>query len=240
MTKTLRSVVFGQHQHPTVYKTITATGIVEYMIYPDEAGNVKHIRYRDIDKGRLTIPVTWAITTQDAFFEMFGEEWSVQFDEYSARRYGEPKLEKPTVLSGVKKSFTVCTGKASHQCFINKDDIWVKHNDYFSEIWKPPLEEANQTMTALLTKYFGKSNKSQKFIYSDCFGAIVLRGQAWLRIRNAARLIVSKPFMPTPVAVIIDAIAETFGLNREDTADVWQAFVEEFVKHAARHLIKSL
>ena len=52
----------------------------------------------------------------------------------SRRVYGQPKLKKPSELSGVSSAFSVdfIAGKCRCQCFIHGDDVYVKHRDFGS------------------------------------------------------------------------------------------------------------
>lgn len=89
----------------------------------------------------------------------------------SRRVYGQQKLKKPSLLSGVSSAFSVdfIAGKCRCQCFIHGDDVYVKHRDFGStEVYGGMYEE--------------HPSHRRKFIYNDSYGCIVLRGEAWLRL----------------------------------------------------------
>lgn len=88
---------------------------------------------------------------------------------YSQRKYGEPKLQKPKELKNIKQSFSVdwIPKKCKCKCFITGKDLYILHRDFGStEIYNSNYE-------------FRK-----KFIYNDTFGCVVLRGEAWLKLKN--------------------------------------------------------
>ena len=99
--------------------------------------------------------------------------------------YGEPRLRKPKELKGVKQAFSVdyIPNKCKCGVFLNGNDVWVKHRDYFSDIMELPAEELGQPLGYLANKYCG-AEKSDKFIYPDAWGSIVLRNEAWVHLKD--------------------------------------------------------
>ena len=86
-------------------------------------------------------------------------------DVISERRYGEPRLKKPPELKGLKPFYThKYSGKSACPAFIHGADIWVKHTDWCS------------------TELYGVERKERRFVYLDTWGAVVLRGHAWIRM----------------------------------------------------------
>ena len=108
----------------------------------------------------------------------------VKFLHYP-RFYGEPKLKKPKELKNIKQVFAVDYIPKKCKCgaFLNGDDVWVKHRDYFSDTMSLPAEELGQPLGYLANKYCG-AGKSDKFIYPDAWGSIVLRNEAWVRLKD--------------------------------------------------------
>jgi len=109
----------------------------------------------------------------------------MRYKIHSFRRYGEPKLKKPKILSGIQQAFSVdyIPGKCRCQVFIHKEDVWIKHRDYFSEVYKPTMEELGRPLNYFVEKHLGK-NGPQRFIYDDAWGAVVLRNEAWIVIEG--------------------------------------------------------
>ena len=92
----------------------------------------------------------------------------------SERRYGQPKLKKPKALTNVKQAMTYkYDRKTSFPVFVKNNDIYIKHRDWCSEC----LYSGRQ-----YEEWLAKHH--QKFIYNDTYGAVVLRGEAWIRIKG--------------------------------------------------------
>ncbi len=97
---------------------------------------------------------------------------------YSSRRYGEPRLKKPKELRGIKRAFSVdwFPKKCRCQCFVKDKDVWIKHRDFGSVALYGKERER-------FIKEHGVK-LPQNFIFDDNWGAVVLRGEAWLLIKN--------------------------------------------------------
>lgn len=109
----------------------------------------------------------------------------LKFNLYSFRQYGEPKLPKPKELKGIKQLFTIDYIPKKCRCpiFIENDNLWIRHNDYFSPSMNLPNDEIGAPLDVLAKKYLDK-DKSKKFVYSDAWGDIVLRQEAWIKLEN--------------------------------------------------------
>ncbi len=95
-------------------------------------------------------------------------------------------MPKPKELKGIKQitSIDYIFKKCKCQVFIKGNDVWVKHRDYFSPLFIPSDPKDIETpLEHRLKKYFNGSKK-KKFAYSDCYGSIVLRSEAWVIIEN--------------------------------------------------------
>ena len=126
----------------------------------------------------------WTMSKINKLYDIVKQD-SIIFTVYSFRYYGEPKLSKPKELKGIKPigSATYIPKHCSPQVFVKGNDVWIKHTDYMSAIWKPPLDDFGKDTSYYLNKYFG-INRGNKFIYADNWGSIVLRNEAWLLIEN--------------------------------------------------------
>lgn len=141
-----------------------------------------------IDGMQYTIKneIGWTWITPKEFYEKhINKDNKLQFIEYLFRKYGQPKLSKPKELKGVKQAFSVdyIVKKCKCQVFIKDNDIWVKHGDYFSPSMKVRDEDMGMPLEVLCKKYLGK-DKSNKFIYPDAWGDIVLKQEAWIKLEN--------------------------------------------------------
>lgn len=130
--------------------------------------------------------IFWTYSSPQSFFDNYvSGERDLRLIVHSKRLYGEPKLPKPIELRGVKQAFSVdyIPKKARCGIFVNGDDIWIKHPDYFSASLHGTGDELGAPLGYLAEKYVGKGRKN-KFVYGDAWGSVVLRNEAWLRIDN--------------------------------------------------------
>lgn len=111
------------------------------------------------------------------------EPINIKCNIHSFRKYGQPKLDKPKELKGIKQALSVdyIPNKCKCQVFVLGDDVWVKHGDYFSPSMK--VEEIGAPLDYLVNKYTDKT-KGKKFVYGDAWGDIIERQEAWIRIDN--------------------------------------------------------
>lgn len=140
------------------------------------------LKYQVINDQRYVEPVGWTVSNPQYFYAKFMKNNDYKMQVYSKRSYGQPKLPKPKELKGVSKCFSVKFGsKAAFQCFLENGNLWFKCTDYFSKPWQPPNDDSGKSTTYYLKKYFHQT-KTEKFIYSDTWGEIVLRNEAWIKI----------------------------------------------------------
>lgn len=128
---------------------------------------------------------SWIWSTPSEFINKYLNN-KVEFIEYSVRTYGEPKLSKPKELKGINKSYSIeyIPKKCKCQVFLNGNDVWVKHTDYFSPRLEIESEDLGAPLSVLVDKYMDKSSRKSKFVYDDSWGDIVLRNEAWICIKN--------------------------------------------------------
>lgn len=151
-------------------------------LWVDELGNeLNGLQYLSDDDGFF-----WKWSKPEEFCERYlNESNKLKFHLYSFRKYGQPKLSKPIELKGIKQSFSVdyIPRKCKCQIFVNGNDVWIKHGDYFSPSMNTLPEESGAPLDYLANKYAGK-NKGKKFIYGDAWGSIVLRQEAWIQLKS--------------------------------------------------------
>lgn len=159
----------------------------------------------------------------------------VAFEAYSFRQYGQPKLSKPKELIGIRQiaSIPYIPQKCTCPMFINGNDVWIKHGDYFS----PSLqtEEIGAPLEYLANKYADKQ-KGKKFIYSDAWGSIVLRQEAWLVVRGLVSAIASDSFTPRIVREICRQQEITHGFEElslccTDMERFWEKVINKIRVH---------
>lgn len=135
----------------------------------------------------VIIPIMFTMSTPEDVVKLFFDIPKVQYLVHSKRKYGEPKLSKPKELSKIKQT---CSIQYNHKCsfpvYIKENDVWIKSKDYFSPVFMPKdTKDIGTPLNYRLKKYFN-TDKSylDKFIYSDSWGEIVLRAEAWLCFTN--------------------------------------------------------
>ena len=135
---------------------------------------------------------------------------------YSMRRYGEPRLKKPKELTGIKQSFSVdwIDKKCKCPCYMLGDDIYIKHRDFNS-----------------IELYRTGHKFRKKFIYKDEFGCVVLRGEAWLMIKNIRQDIKNKVFLPRICVMLAEQVVGELGSMQ------WERFFEEIGRASCRERV---
>jgi len=109
----------------------------------------------------------------------------INYNVLSFSRGKDEKLAKPTELKGIKQNGSVDFIKGKCKCpfYILGNDIYIKHNDYFSPSYIRE-EDIGTPLSYRCEKYGVEKKVGQKFIYEDSWGDIVLRQTAWIKIEN--------------------------------------------------------
>ena len=141
-------------------------------------------KYQLWKSGAVVVPVTRTISTPANFCK----EFLIPKSEYTVLCTGR-KLQKPKELKGGRKFASIpFEGRSQCQLFLDGNDLYINHSDYFSQMWRPPDGDIGKPTSYYLKKYFGIS-KPEKFVYADSWGAIVITNRAWLRITNFVQLV---------------------------------------------------
>lgn len=174
-------------------KTLT-DGTLVFQLWKDTTDNIYYdsVQYKFQSRDSPIITNLWTIISIEEFYvKFFDGDLSCEIPIY--RFYGEPKLSKPKELKGVKQSFTTewIYKKCTCPCFVKDNDLWIHHKDFFSQSHKPTdLIDYTMPLDYRLKKYFGQDNPTLKhFVYSDCWGDVVLRNEAWIVFRNFKQVI---------------------------------------------------
>ena len=195
------------------------------------------VEYQKHMNGILGSDLGWTWLNPKDFYEKYVKNDISNMELYSFRRYGEPKLSKPKELKGIKQSFTVefIPEKCKCQCFVKDNDLYIKHRDYFSKPLEVEQEDFDKPLDYLCKKYLGK-HKSGKFVYSDCFGEIILRNEAWIKVNN----IIPKVDIMEELTMgeyLFKLFRNMTGLREIDFSDgTWERFWENVVKGLYRFL----
>lgn len=182
---------YDAHNHET-YKCPYCKGylIIQFAKDPNDNTYYDYAQYIEYKDNRFIEPVTKTMSTPEKVYALISQKYP-EYIIYSHRYYGQPKLSKPKELKGIKQLCSVdfIPKKCKTPIFINDNDLWIKHSDYFSFIWRPPVgEKIGMPISYYLKKYFNK-DKKEKFIYSDGWASIVLRNEAWIQIKDIIPMI---------------------------------------------------
>lgn len=156
------------------------------------------------------------------------------------RFYGQPKMQKPTELKGIKQAFSAdfMSKKCACQCFLKDGDLWIKHRDFFSASHKPDPEDIGTPLSYRYKKYFG-GRKNESFIYPDTWGDIVLRNEAWIVFRGFENCV--KRDRHPPVTSMVKAFLQSKEMRRNYITEVsneWERFFENICKEYVKYLDK--
>lgn len=189
---------------------------------------------------RYLNPITWIVGNYEKLWNEVLNVQNIQYEVYSKRYYGQPKLSKPKELKNIKSIGTAVfiPKHCNCQMFVKDNDLWVKHDDYFSRLWHPPVDDIGKPQSYYLNKYFSDNRGHSKFIYHDDWGGIVLRNNAWLVIRNAVPMLLYREIDYAQVARMIwesQAKVEKIGMY-DDISLEWVMFWEDVVKKTRAYL----
>lgn len=157
---------------------------------------------------------------------------SIKYVLSVSRVYGQAKMKKPDVLRNVSAAFAVDYIPKKCRChvFVQGNDVWVQHRDYFSP--SMDVQERGAPLSVLVKTYLDKSISS-KFIYTDAWGDIVLRNEAWINIENL-KSAVEAVKRPTDLLKIWQEITrlqeryhgwDIYELEDSDMSRMWEAVV---------------
>ena len=128
---------------------------------------------------------------------------------YSKRQYGDPKLKKPKELKGIRQLFSIewIPKKCRCACFIHNNDLYIKHRDFDS-----------------IEVYGSDYEFRERFVYKDTFGCVVLRGEAWILIKDFMLDIQNNVFEPILFTYLAEQVTGELG-----NCD-WERFFEKIIK----------
>lgn len=167
-----------------VYAFKVSDGHLVVKLSKDEDGYLDIAFYQLWKYKRFLDPVGFILSNPKHVYDLFFGE-PLTYERVSYRQYGQPKLNKPKQLKGIKQNFSgeYIAKKCNCPCFCVGDDLWIQHKDFFSGAFEPPDEDFDKPTSYLLNKYFNQY-KSKKFVYDDCWGSIILRDEAWIVFKN--------------------------------------------------------
>lgn len=216
------------------YKGKYYKGYLIIKLCKDTADNSYYdvVYYQEHTNGQYIVPTLFTLSTSKEVCKLLSIE-EPHYTVYSHRYYGQPKLSKPKALKGIKPigSATFIQGHCSPQIFIENNNIWIKHTDYFSNSWRPPEgERIDMPISYYLQKYFNKS-KTEKFIYADCWSSIVLRNEAWIILENYIPVLKTSSRTAFTHSIIKEQRKDKYTQFRTaDIEGIWSRFWEDMYR----------
>lgn len=174
-----------------LYEYSNTFGDLEYCLTKDLNDNhyYDYAEYIFVRRGRNIEPVMRIITSPKDLYNKFMNFPSFQYEVISSSKPGvSMKLDRPPELKGVKQLGSAKCGKVSNQIFVKGNDLYIKCNDYLSPLAPESPDEIGTPLNYRMEKH-GLEPKSNKFIYEDNWGAIVLRRGAWIKFTSFVNLL---------------------------------------------------
>ena len=217
------------------YKCQLQDGMLRFRLYKDNADDLYYdiAEYQFMSNDSLIYPCTFTYSNPAEVHSLFFVA-PLSCEVVSYRFYGQPKLAKPAELKGIKQSFSAdyIPKKCSCPCFVNGDDLWIKHRDFFSESFRPPVEDMGAPLGYILEKYFPDLKRHTKdFIYADTWGDVVLRNEAWIVFRNFGQVI--RHDRHRPIQSLIKSFLKADIIrksNIESLSNDWYRFFENVIQ----------
>ena len=221
---------FFDYKGRIVYVINTYYGKLYVRLYKDNSDNkwYDYCEYQLHKNNSLIKPILYTMSNpKDVYFKYV--EANIKYEILSFRKYGEPKLEKPKELKGIKVvgSVEFIKDKCNPQYFIKDNDVYVKHTDYFSPMYCRP-EDIGMPLSYRCEKY-GIKPKKEKFVYNDNWGAIVLRQEAWIKISGLLFLLEELNYSEA-AKEIVKEMAKCHKCRAEDIDLEWERFFEKLCK----------
>lgn len=189
-------------------------------------------KYQLWKSGAVVVPVLKTLCTPADFCKDF----LVPKAEYTVLCMGKKsEVKKPEALRGIVKFASVSFEKMCQcQLFLNGQDLYIKHGDYFSPEYCRP-EDRGTPLVYRLDKYGIPHGNKERFVYADCWGAIVLRRVAWIRISNFIPLV--RHLNDVEIAKTVWSMIQNYHCWGSDEQNGgWSRFLEAIAGATRKHL----
>ena len=178
----------------------------------------------------------WTLGNVKDFYNDYLDNKDLSFQIISFRKYGQPKLNKPKELNKIKQlgSVDYIPKHCSCPVFVKDNDVYIKHRDYFSEQFVPSdSNDLGKPLNHTIQKYFPDTNtKKDRFVYTDDWGGVVLRDEAWIKLTNLVHIIKRQDYFEPDVRYkIIDLQEQFHHMNRgelmsSDMERMWERLLK--------------
>jgi hypothetical protein len=160
------------------------------------------------------------------------------FEIISSRKWGEPKIKKPQCLKNRKYDRKIQWNKKRNiDLYFDGDDVIIYHPDWYSRSYEPFVKSSwmdinymiNDWNTYMAPRGADPINpKSKKFIYTDNFSGIIMRGEAWVRFKNLVTDCKNGVWIGTINFALYEQLREyehkNYGFKGEPSTDNLRAF----------------
>lgn len=226
------------HNHE-IYKCPYYKGylIIQFAKDPVDNTYYDYAQYTEYKNYRFIEPVTKTMSTPKKVYKLISLK-SPEYIIYSHRYYDEPKLSRPKELKNIKQlcSVNFIPKKCKTPIFIKDNDLWIKHSDYFSFIWRPPIGEKIDMPISYYAKKYLNKNKKEKFVYPDGWGSIVLRNEAWIYIKNIIPMIQTENPTNVTKTILKLQIKNSYSLHDLDSFNCeWSYYWENVIKEIRKY-----
>lgn len=215
----------------------TSAGVCLAMLFQDVRDGAWYdlCEYQLWKSGAVVVPVLKNLSTPAEFCK----EFLFPKSEYTIISYGGKGIAKPAVLKGIRKFASVSfDGMCQCQLFLDGQDLYIKHNDYFSPTYCRP-EDVGTPLSYRVKKYGIKENQREKFVYADNWGSIVLRRVAWIKVSNFVFLV--RHLNDVEVSTTVWPMLRSYHhWSRNEYNGEWERFLEAVAGATRKYLNESV
>ena len=160
------------------------------------------------------------------------------FEIISSRKWGEPKIKKPQCLKNRKYDKKIQWNKKRNiDLYFDGDDVIIYHPDWYSQSYEPFVKSSFMDINYMINDWNTYmvprgadpiDTRKNKFIYTDNFSDIIMRGEAWIRFKNLVTDCANGVWMGTINLALYKQLKEyehkTYGFSGEPSSDNLRAF----------------
>ena len=163
---------------------------------------------------------------------------TTELEIISKRKWGEPKIKKPQCLRNRKYDRKIQWNKKRNiDLYFIDNDVILYHPDWYSQSYEPFVKSdfmdtnyyINDWNTYMVPRGADPiDTRGNKFIYSDNWGGIIMRGEAWIRLKNIVTDCKNGVWMGTINLTLYEQLREyehkNYGFKGEPSSDNLRVF----------------
>lgn len=162
------------------------------------------------------------------------------FEIISSRKWGEPKISKPQCLKNRKYDKKIQWNKKRNiDLYFDGDDVIIYHPDWYSQYYEPFVKSSFMDINYMINDWNTYmvprgadpiSTKNNKFVYSDNFSGIILRGESWIKFKNLVTDCKNGVWIGTINFALYEQLREyehkTYGFKGEPSSENLRVFAD--------------